>query len=140
MKQCNLHTSNSLSKTRFYMIKLIMRGSQMKTGQKPSHIISIYLSVSLSLCVYVYIWLYSPCRPWPFFHFLNLYAVGRTPWTGDQPVAGPLPTHRTTQTQNKSIQTASSGIRTHDSSIRAGEDSSCLTPRGHCDQLSWNIA
>jgi hypothetical protein len=34
--------------------------------------------------------------------FLILYiVVGRTPWTGDQPVARPLPTHRTTQTQNK---------------------------------------
>jgi hypothetical protein len=27
------------------------------------------------------------------FSFLILYTVGRTPWTGDQPVAGPLPTH-----------------------------------------------
>jgi hypothetical protein len=36
-----------------------------------------------------------------FFSFLILYTVGRTPWTGDQPVAGPLPTHRTTQIQNK---------------------------------------
>jgi hypothetical protein len=41
-------------------------------------------------------------------HFLvfNLYTVGRTPWTGDQPVARPLPTHRTTQTQNKRKQTS----------------------------------
>jgi hypothetical protein len=31
-----------------------------------------------------------------FFSFLILYTVGRTPWTGDQPVARPLPTHRTT--------------------------------------------
>jgi hypothetical protein len=38
--------------------------------------------------------------PWPFFSFLILYTVGRTPWMGDQPVARPLPTHRT-QTQNK---------------------------------------
>jgi hypothetical protein len=36
-----------------------------------------------------------------FFSFLILYTVGRTPWTGDQPVARSLPTHRTTQTQNK---------------------------------------
>jgi hypothetical protein len=36
-----------------------------------------------------------------FFSFLILYTVGRTPWTGDQPVPRPLPTHRTTQTQNK---------------------------------------
>jgi hypothetical protein len=29
---------------------------------------------------------------------------------------------------------AVSGIRTHDPSVRASEDSSCLRPRGHCDQ------
>jgi hypothetical protein len=29
----------------------------------------------------VFLWLYSPCGPWPLFSF------GRTPWTGDQPVA-----------------------------------------------------
>jgi hypothetical protein len=32
------------------------------------------------------------------------YTVGTTPWRGDQPVARPLPTHRTTQTQNKRTQ------------------------------------
>jgi hypothetical protein len=48
----------------------------------------------------------QPFRPWPLFQFLNLYAVGRTPWTGDQPVAKPLPTHRTTQTQNKRTHTS----------------------------------
>jgi hypothetical protein len=42
----------------------------------------------------------------PLFQFLNLYAVDRTPWTGDQPVERPLPTHRTTQTQNKPTQTS----------------------------------
>jgi hypothetical protein len=40
-----------------------------------------------------------------FFTFLILYTVGRTPWTSDQPDARPLPTHRTTQTQNKRTQT-----------------------------------
>jgi hypothetical protein len=40
------------------------------------------------------------------FQFLNLYAVGRTTWTGDQPVARPLPTYRTTETQNKRTQTS----------------------------------
>jgi hypothetical protein len=40
--------------------------------------------------------------PWPLIQFRNLfYTDGRTPWTGDQPVARPLPTYRTTQTQNK---------------------------------------
>jgi hypothetical protein len=32
------------------------------------------------------------------------YTVGRTPRTGDQPIARPLPTHRATQTQNKCTQ------------------------------------
>jgi hypothetical protein len=41
-----------------------------------------------------------------FFSFLILYTVGRNPWMGDQPLARPLPTHRTTQTQNKRTQTS----------------------------------
>jgi hypothetical protein len=28
-----------------------------------------------------------------YFSFLSFYTVGRTPWTGDQPVARPLPAH-----------------------------------------------
>jgi hypothetical protein len=40
----------------------------------------------------------------PLFSFLILYTFGRTPWTGDQPIARPLLTHRTTQTKNKRIQ------------------------------------
>jgi hypothetical protein len=40
-----------------------------------------------------------------FFNFLIIYTVGRTFWTGDQPVARPLPTHRTIQTQNKRTRT-----------------------------------
>jgi hypothetical protein len=40
--------------------------------------------------------------PWPLLQFHNLfYTDGSTHWTSDQPVARPLPTHRTTQTQNK---------------------------------------
>jgi hypothetical protein len=45
--------------------------------------------------------------PWPLFSFLILYAVGRTPSTGDQPVARPLPTQRTTETEKTlTIQTS----------------------------------
>jgi hypothetical protein len=33
-----------------------------------------------------------------FFSFLIFYTVSRTPWTGDQPVARPLPAHRTAET------------------------------------------
>jgi hypothetical protein len=41
-----------------------------------------------------------------FFRFLIPYTVCRTSWTGDQPVAIPLPTHRTAQAQNKRTQTS----------------------------------
>jgi hypothetical protein len=37
-----------------------------------------------------------------FFNFLIFYTVGRTPWTGDQPVAR----YTTAQTQNKRTQTS----------------------------------
>jgi hypothetical protein len=41
--------------------------------------------------------------PWFLLQFRNLfYTDGRTPWTSDQPVARPLPAHRTTQSQKKS--------------------------------------
>jgi hypothetical protein len=40
--------------------------------------------------------------PRPLLQFRNhFYTDGKTPWTSDQPVARPLPIHRTTQTQNK---------------------------------------
>jgi hypothetical protein len=38
------------------------------------------------------------------------YTVPRTSWTGDQPVARPLLTHRTSQTQNKRTQTSMSRV------------------------------
>jgi hypothetical protein len=59
-------------------------------------------SISVSLSLSIYLWPYSHLLDvGHFFSFLILYTVGRTPWTRDQPVARPLPTHRTTQTQNK---------------------------------------
>jgi hypothetical protein len=58
-----------------------------------------------------------------------------SPWTRDQPVAKPLPKHRTTQTQNKHIHIpnihALCGIRTHDPGFRASEDSTCQTRTIH---------
>jgi hypothetical protein len=35
------------------------------------------------------------------FSVSSTFTDGRTPWTGDQLVARPLPTNRTTQTQKK---------------------------------------
>jgi hypothetical protein len=95
---------------------------------------STVLCISSNLFIYYLLWLYSPllglCR---FFSFLILYTVGSTPWTGDQPDARPLPTHRI-NAHNTDIHTLS-GIQTHDANVRAGKDSSCLRPRGHCDRL-----
>jgi hypothetical protein len=51
-------------------------------------------------------WLYSLLDLRRFFSFLILNTVGRTPWTGDQPIARQLPTHRKTQIQNKLTQTS----------------------------------
>jgi hypothetical protein len=57
--------------------------------------------------VSIHLWLYSTLLDLGcFFSFLIIFTVGRTIWTGDQPVAKPLPTHRTTQTQNKRKQTS----------------------------------
>jgi hypothetical protein len=50
--------------------------------------------------------------PWPlFFSSVILYIFRRTPPTRDQQVARPLPTYRTTQTQNKSTQLSMPGFR-----------------------------
>jgi hypothetical protein len=65
-------------------------------------VINRHVFHSRFLRAYFYLWLYSPLLGFGrHFSFLILYTVGRTPWTGDQPVARPLPTYRATQTQNK---------------------------------------
>jgi hypothetical protein len=48
----------------------------------------------LYTCIYLSMALQPFVGPWPLFSFVILYTVGRTAWTGDQPVARPLPTHR----------------------------------------------
>jgi hypothetical protein len=65
--------------------------------------LSAYLPTYLSICLPIYPIhpsIYRPfVGPWPLFSFLMFYTVGKTPWTGDQPVARPLHAHRTTQTE-----------------------------------------
>jgi hypothetical protein len=70
--------------------------------------------------VFIHSFIHSSVALQPLFQFLELYAVGSTPWTGDQPVARPLPTRRTTQTEQTHTDIhVSSRIRTHDPSVRA---------------------
>jgi hypothetical protein len=64
-------------------------------------VVNFYLSI--------YLWFYSPLLglgPWPLFSFLNYTQSAGLLGRGDQPVARPLPIHRTTQTQNKRTQTS----------------------------------
>jgi hypothetical protein len=62
------------------------------------------LTVGLLVFIYGSVVLYWTLAA--FCSFLIFYTVGRTPWTEDKPVARPLPTHRTTETQNKRTQTS----------------------------------
>jgi hypothetical protein len=76
-----------------------------------------------------------------FFSFLMLYTVGRTPWTGDQPIARPRYLHTEHKQRINAHNTdihALSGIRTHDPNFRASEDSSCLRLRDHYDRQFLN--
>jgi hypothetical protein len=73
--------------------------------------LSTCLSVYLSDCLSVFLSVCPSVRPFvrpsihPFIHLWR-YSPFVGPWTGDQPVARPLPTHITTQTQNKRTQTS----------------------------------
>jgi hypothetical protein len=65
---------------------------------RSSRFIRVTYGLGPVLCVLSPMALTALVGPWPPF-----YTDGRTPWTVDQPVARPFPTHRTTQTQNKRI-------------------------------------
>jgi hypothetical protein len=70
-------------KTFHFTVKL----EHFKTAQKTN----IFLPMSLQPLL----------GPGLFFNSVVIfYTDGSTPWTSDKPVARPLPTHRTTQTQN----------------------------------------
>jgi hypothetical protein len=111
-------------------------------GIEPGHSPSLYQLSHFHTCMSL-----QPLWTLATFQLLNLYTVRRTPWTEDQPIARPLPTHRTSQTQNKRTETSMSqaGFEpkilvleraktvhalNRTASIRASEDSSCLRPRG----------
>jgi hypothetical protein len=68
----------------------LRKGITTETFVEPFNFLFIHSSMPLQSFV----------GPWPLLQFRNLfYTVGRTPCSGDQPVARPLPTHRTAQTQ-----------------------------------------
>jgi hypothetical protein len=59
----------------------------------------------------MYLWLYYPfVGPWPLFQFLNPIHCRYDSLDGNQLVARPLSTRRTTQTRNKRAQTSMSWV------------------------------
>jgi hypothetical protein len=62
------------------------------------------------LCTVISLWLYSPLDLGNFFSFLIHTQSVRLLEREVGPSQGPLPTHRTTQTQNKSTQTSMPGV------------------------------
>jgi hypothetical protein len=100
--------------------QVIMKQAQhVRNVKRINHF--IYLNVNLGITREIKVWIATnktslfplslslsmtlrPFRSWWFFSFLIICAVGRTPWTGDQPVARTLPTYRTIQTWNKRTQ------------------------------------
>jgi hypothetical protein len=121
--------------TQEYTISLRRYNLQIVTQIVISSLESSHPSIHLS----IYLWLYSPFLDLHlFFSFLIQCTFDRTSWTGEQSVARPLSAHRTTHIHRINAPRhgcLSDGIRTHDCSIRAGEESSCLRPRGNCDRL-----
>jgi hypothetical protein len=83
------------------------RGRKDWNNLKWANLIPLHeLSISVYLSVSIYMVLQSVVGPCPLFSFLIFYTVGRTPWTGDQPVVRPLLAHRRAQTWNKRTETS----------------------------------
>jgi hypothetical protein len=68
-------------------------------------------SGTTSIYEYLSTALQSLVGPWLLFSFSIFYTVSRTPWTGDQPVARPLPAHKGQHKQNKRTQTSMPQVR-----------------------------
>jgi hypothetical protein len=81
--------------------KIVFKNCDINNGVR--WCLAISVSQSVSIHPWLYTFLFDVGR---LFSFLIFYAVGRTHLTGDEPVARPLPAHRTAQTQNKPTQTS----------------------------------
>jgi hypothetical protein len=99
----DLHIHKSGDST-YFSVSLVCTyyTTQSHYPEKPHHVSSslwkphvLFINFHSSMALQPFV------GPWPLLQFRNLYTAGRTPWTGDQSVARPLPTHRTTQAQDK---------------------------------------
>jgi hypothetical protein len=76
---------------------------------------------------FIHEWFYSPLLgPGRLLSFVIVYTVSRTPWTGDQPVASPLTTHGTAQTQTKRTQRFEPTTPIFEQ-VKTGHASDCVT-------------
>jgi hypothetical protein len=85
---------------------------------------------------YYYYYYYYPTAlfgPWPLFQVLDpVHTVELLGICPSQNLHTEQQEHRI-NVHNTDVH-VSSGIRAHDPSVRASEDSSCLSPLGHCDR------
>jgi hypothetical protein len=86
--------------------------------------LSIYISMLLSS----YLSISGSETTWTLAAFSVSYTDGRTPWTGDQPMARPAPTQRINAHRHPCLEWDSNPRP----QVRAGEDGSCARLRGHC--------
>jgi hypothetical protein len=71
-----------------------------------------------------------------FFSFLILYTVG---WLLGRGISLPQGRYLHTEQHKHRINAQTSMPRTDDPTVRAGEGSSCLRPRGHCDRHPYKV-
>jgi hypothetical protein len=121
----NLHSQLSKFHERYKVHPIIVKIEVMNMWSTMRNI-----EIHPSIHPPTHLWLYSPFLDLGHFQFLNLYTVSRTPWTGDQPVARPLPTHR-----HPFLEWDSNP----QSCVWAGEDSACLRLQSHCDRCNVDI-
>jgi hypothetical protein len=136
-KRCNVPEIYSFSvriSVRTFTISCVAFRSPLK--QKQDRLPSFFFPLALQ----------PQFWPWPTskklsvsLQFTRSYTFGRTPWTGDQLVARPLPVHKHrkthTHTQTPNVH-ALSGIRIRGPGFRATEDSACLKPLGYRERPS----
>jgi hypothetical protein len=109
-------------------------------SKKSTYLMSVCLSIYLSihsatyLPTYLFMALESFVGPWPFFQVLNLFThsvglLGRgTSPSQDRYLNTGQHKHRIKAHRHSYLK----WNRTHEPSVWAGEDGSCLRPRGHC--------
>jgi hypothetical protein len=90
----------------YYLLACVRKSLVKNKNFIYSPVFYVYVEHYLSIYLSIYLWLYIPCGYWPLFSFLiYTQSVGLLgSGGGGQPAASPLPTHRTTQTQNENTQ------------------------------------